>query len=189
MWPLFLISIISLTCIFERINYWWKLRNINKKSLMYLIDFYSNGMIEAKSKKRSNIPLEKVLIETNKILKNSESEVNLALKISIQSIQPEFDRFNNLFSTIITISPLIGLLGTVIGLINSFSFIQLGNSGVNSEQVTGGISEALISTATGLIIAIFTLIFFNYFNSLRKKHNSILNEYCGRYELSICKKN
>ena len=189
MWPLFLLSIISLTCIFERINYWWKRRNFNKKSLMNLIDFYSNEMIEATNRKRSNIPLEKVLIETNKILKNSESEVNLALKISIQSIQPEFDRFNNLFSTIITISPLIGLLGTVIGLINSFSFIQLGNSGVNSEQVTGGISEALISTATGLIIAIFTLIFFNYFNSLRKKHNSILNEYCGRYELSICKKN
>ena len=188
MWPLFLISIISLTCIFERINYWWKLRNVNKKSLMYLIDFYSKEMIEATNIKRSNIPLEKVLIETKKILKNSESEVNFALKIAIQSIQPEFDRFNNLFSTIITISPLIGLLGTVIGLINSFSFLQLGNSGVNSEQVTGGISEALISTATGLIIAIFTLIFYNYFNSLRKKRNSILNEYCGRYELSICKK-
>ena len=108
MWPLFLISIISLTCIFERINYWWKLRNINKKSLMYLIDFYSKEMIEATNiKKISNIPLEKVLIETNKILKNSNSEVNFALKIAIQSIQPEFDRFNNLFSTIITISPLI----------------------------------------------------------------------------------
>ena len=99
------------------------------------------------------------------------------------SIQSEFGKFSNLFSTIITVSPLLGLLGTVLGLINSFSFIRLGESGVNAQEVTGGISEALISTATGLIIAIITLIFSNYFNSLWRKQNSILNQYCGRFEM------
>ena len=113
----------------------------------------------------------------------SNIDIKLALEISIQSIQNELGKFNNLFSTIITVSPLLGLLGTVLGLINSFSFISLGTSGVNSEEVTGGISEALISTATGLIIAIITLIFSNYFNSLWRKENSIINQYCGRFEM------
>ena len=78
---------------------------------------------------------------------------------------------------------MLGLLGTVLGLINSFSFIRLGASGVNAQEVTGGISEALISTAAGLIVAIVTLIFSNYFNSLWRKENSLLNQYCGRFEM------
>ena len=137
----------------------------------------------------SKVPLEKVLFRTLEIIDKShinESkniDIKLALEISIQSIQSEFGKFSNLFATIITVSPLLGLLGTVLGLINSFSFIQLGQSGANAQEVTGGISEALISTATGLIIAIFTLIFSNYFNTLWKKENSILNQYCGRFEI------
>ena len=140
------------------------------------------------------IPLEKVLFDTLKIIDqshldgNRNLDVKLALEISIQSIQSEFGRFSNLFSTVITISPLLGLLGTVLGLIESFTFIRLGDSGVNALEVTGGISEALISTATGLIVAIITLIFSNYFNSLWKKQNSILNQYCGRFEM-LYKKN
>ena len=88
-----------------------------------------------------------------------------------------------MFSTIITVSPLLGLLGTVLGLINSFAFIKLGESGANVKEVTGGISEALISTASGLLVAIITLVFSNYFNSLWKRQNSILNQYCGKFEM------
>ena len=68
------------------------------------------------------------------------------------------------------------------GLINSFSFIEIGNVGINADEVTGGISEALISTAAGLIIAIFTLVFSNYFKSIKSKKIKLINEFCGRYE-------
>ena len=74
------------------------------------------------------------------------------------------------------------MLGTVFGLINSFSFIEIGNVGVNANEVTGGISEALVSTAAGLIIAIFTLVFSNYFKSLKTKKIKLINEFCGRFE-------
>ncbi len=191
MWPLLLISITSLACIFERIAYWKDVIKKNDSKLMITVEKYStiSSVDFKKNNEISSIPLEKVLLDSLKIIDRSlltdknSIDLKLALEISIQSIQSEFGKFSNLFSTIITVSPLLGLLGTVLGLINSFSFIKLGESGVNAQEVTGGISEALISTATGLIIAIITLIFSNYFNSLWRKQNSILNQYCGRFEM------
>ena len=191
MWPLLLISITSLACIFERIAYWKDVIKKNDSKLMITVEKYStiSSVDFIKQNEISSIPLEKVLLDSLKIIDRSllndknKIDLKLALEISIQSIQSDFGKFSNLFSTIITVSPLLGLLGTVLGLINSFSFIKLGESGVNAQEVTGGISEALISTATGLIIAVITLIFSNYFNSLWSKQNSILNQYCGRFEM------
>ena len=191
MWPLLFISITSLACIFERFAYWNEAFVNNGKKLIFTVEKYStiSSVDFTKQNEISSIPLEKVLLDSLKIIDrslltdNNSIDLKLALEISIQSIQSEFGKFSNLFSTIITVSPLLGLLGTVLGLINSFSFIKLGESGVNAQEVTGGISEALISTATGLIIAIITLIFSNYFNSLWRKQNSILNQYCGRFEM------
>ena len=196
MWPLFFISITSLACIFERIAYWKDVINKNEYKLMITVEKYLtiSSVNFIKQNEIPSIPLEKVLFNSLKIIDRSllndknNIDLKLALEISINSIQSEFGKFSNLFSTIITISPLLGLLGTVLGLINSFSFIKLGESGVNAQEVTGGISEALISTATGLIIAIITLIFSNYFNSLWRKQNSILNQYCGRFEMLYRKK-
>ena len=191
MWPLLLISITSLACIFERCVYWIEVIQKNDKKLNTTIEKYStlSSGNYINPNNISSIPLERVLfaalqiIDRGLLYDKKNVDIKLALEISIQSIQSEFGRFSNLFSTIITVSPLLGLLGTVLGLINSFSFIKLGESGVNVQEVTGGISEALVSTATGLIVAIITLAFSNYFNSLWKKQNSILNQYCGKFEI------
>ena len=196
MWPLLFLSITSLACIFERLSYWKKSILIVETQLNRIVEKFSHfdSINKVNNVNINSIPLEKVLFDTLKIIDQSNLGINknldikLALEISIQSIQSDFGKFSNLFSTIITISPLLGLLGTVLGLIESFTFIRIGDAGVNALEVTGGISEALISTATGLIVAIFTLIFSNYFNSLWKKQNSILNEYCGKFEI-LYKKN
>ena len=191
MWPLLFISITSLACILERFVYWKKSTIKKDSQLNRIIEKFLNidYLNQIKERNIFSFPLEKVLYESLIIIdqsylkQKSKIDIKLALEISMQSIQAEIGKFNNLFSTIITVSPLLGLLGTVLGLINSFSFIRLGSSGVNAQEVTGGISEALVSTAFGLVIAIFTLIFSNYFNSLWKKENSILNQYCGKFEI------
>ena len=191
MWPLLLFSILSLSCIIERIIFWNKLNNYLKVS----DDFQINQLTDIsylkslKKKDINNNPYKKLLFKIKDFDLSSQRNLSIALSISIQSLQYEFEKFNNFFATTISIAPLLGLLGTVFGLINSFSFIEIGNVGVNANEVTGGISEALVSTAAGLIIAIFTLVFSNYFKSIKTKKIKLINEFCGRFETFFALKN
>ena len=191
MWPLLLFSILSVSCIFERIIFWNRLNNYLKVSN----DFQINQLTDIsylkslKKKDIDNNPYKKLLFKIKDFDLSSQRNLSIALSISIQSLQYEFEKFNNFFATTISIAPLLGLLGTVFGLINSFSFIEIGNVGVNANEVTGGISEALVSTAAGLIIAIFTLVFSNYFKSIKTKKIKLINEFCGRFETFFALKN
>ena len=191
MWPLLLFSILSVSCIIERIIFWNKLNNYLKVSN----DFQINQLTDIsylkslKKKDIDNNPYKKLLFKIKDFDLSSQRNLSIALSISIQSLQYEFEKFNNFFATTISIAPLLGLLGTVFGLINSFSFIEIGNVGVNANEVTGGISEALVSTAAGLIIAIFTLVFSNYFKSIKNKKIKLFNEFCGRFETFFALKN
>ena len=184
MWPLLFFSIISFACIIERFIFWKRVISLNRNNLNLIAEKFSNleNLQHSKNKNDLYNPYKKLLLKVKEFNLNNQKNLSIALAISLQSIQYEFDKFNNFFSTTIAISPLLGLLGTVFGLINSFSFIDIGNIGVNAEEVTGGISEALISTAAGLIIAIFTLIFSNYFKAIRNKQLRIMNEFCGKFE-------
>ena len=184
MWPLLFFSIISFACIIERFIFWKRVISSNRNNLNLIAEKFSNleNLQQSKNKNDLYNPYKKLLLKVKEFNLNNQKNLSIALAISLQSIQYEFDKFNNFFSTTIAISPLLGLLGTVFGLINSFSFIDIGNIGVNAEEVTGGISEALISTAAGLIIAIFTLIFSNYFKAIRNKQLRIMNEFCGKFE-------
>ena len=191
MWPLLFFSIISFACIIERLVFWRRVFSSNRNDLNLILENFSNldNLQNSKNKKSNYNPYKKLLLKVKEFNLNNQKNLSIALAISLQSIQYEFDKFNNFFSTTIAISPLLGLLGTVFGLINSFSFIDIGNVGVNAEEVTGGISEALISTAAGLIIAIFTLIFSNYFKSIKNKQLRIMNEFCGKFETLYSSKN
>ena len=191
MWPLLLFSIISVSCIIERLIFWNKINNCEKViNNLQINEFTDISYIKSlKNKDIGNNPYKKLLFKIKDFDLSNQKNLSIALTISIQSLQFEFEKFNNIFSTIISISPLLGLLGTVFGLINSFSFIEIGNVGVNADEVTGGISEALISTAAGLIIAIFTLVFSNYFKSLKIKKIKLINEFCGRFETFFALKN
>ena len=184
MWPLLFFSIISFACIIERFIFWKRVVSLNRNNLNSIAEKFSNleNLQQSKNKNDLYNPYKKLLLKVKEFNLNNQKNLSIALSISLQSIQYEFDKFNNFFSTTIAISPLLGLLGTVFGLINSFSFIDIGNIGVNAKEVTGGISEALISTAAGLIIAIFTLIFSNYFKAIRNKQLRIMNEFCGKFE-------
>ena len=79
---------------------------------------------------------------------------------------------------------MLGLLGTVLGLIASFASLNLGDvGGSQTANVTGGISEALVSTAAGLIVAIFTLLFANTFRGMYQRQMALIQEYGGELEL------
>jgi biopolymer transport protein ExbB len=76
------------------------------------------------------------------------------------------------------------LLGTVLGLITSLASLQMGAlGGGNTLNVTAGISESLVSTASGLVVAIFTLVFANAFRGLYRRQIALIQEYGGQLEL------
>ena len=87
------------------------------------------------------------------------NRLSALLEESILWQAPRIDRSLWMLDTIVTLAPLLGLLGTIIGMFNAFQI--LGNAGSAPTQVTGGVAEALVATASGLFIAIIGLICFN----------------------------
>jgi biopolymer transport protein ExbB len=85
---------------------------------------------------------------------------------------PKMDRFLWVIDTSVTLAPLMGLFGTIFGMIESFSVLGQAGAG-NPDAVTGGVAHALVATALGLLIAMVSLVFLNYFN---KKNRLALHQ-------------
>ena len=94
--------------------------------------------------------------------------IEMAMEQEAANETPALEAYLQIMKTIVNIAPLLGLLGTIAGMISSFR--AAAHSGLsNPTQVLGGISEALISTATGITLAIVGFIFYNYFANQSKK--------------------
>ena len=153
--PLLVLSIISVTLIFERCWFWLlvggrgSMRRVEK-----LNSLLREGQFEASKKmvKRDTSPYGCVA----KALLNEGSSDAVAME-AVEMQRPRIDRFMVALSTIITAAPLLGILGTVLGIIQSFRL--LGEQAVLTDpsDVAGGIAAALLTTALGLIIALVTL--------------------------------
>ena len=190
MWPLLFLSIITLACIIDRIIFWKKLSKKNKKISKLILEEYeynSNRFLDFLKKSNSN-PYSQILINIFNMNFSNEKDFEKVLEINLINKNKEFNKYGNIFNLTIGIAPLLGLLGTVIGLMNSFSFIDLGSVGTNTKEVTGGISEALVSTAYGLIIAIFTISFSSYFNSCKRDEIIALREFGIKFQILFFKK-
>ena len=185
MFPLLFLSIITLACILDRIIFWKNLNKKNKRISEFLLENYKNdsdGFIDLLNKKNNN-PYSQILIDIFSLDFLNEKDFEGGLEINLTNKNREFNKYGNIFNLTIGISPLLGLLGTVLGLMNSFSFIDLGSIGTSTKEVTGGISEALVSTAFGLIIAIFTISFSSYFNSCRRDEIIALREFAIKFQI------
>ena len=183
--PLLLLSIITLACIIERIIFWTNLNRSNKRISEIILEKYksnSNGFIDYLKKKKNN-PYSQILINIFDMNFLNEKDFEKGLEINLINKNKEFNKYGSLFNLTIGIAPLLGLLGTILGLMNSFSFIDLGSVGTNTKEVTGGISEALVSTAYGLVIAIFTISFSSYFNSCKRNEIISLREFGIKFQI------
>ena len=181
MWPLLVLSIISLACIFERFLFWINLNKQNNLLINYILENFedkkNSEIFIQKLKSKVKNPYAKLTIQIINFKSTNLQEFNESINSLLSNIDNNLNKYGNIFGLTINISPLLGLLGTVIGLMNSFQFIDIGNVGVNAKEVTGGISEALVSTAYGLIIAIFTIVFLSYFNACRNNEMFLIEEF------------
>lgn len=169
MWPLIFLSILALSTIIERIWFWAKTLLNEDKILRQIMETASrNWEIAAKvARDYREHPIAKFLYVPLK-LNNPEPEVfHFALESAADDALSGMRRGDKILEAVIALSPLLGLLGTVLGLIGSLANIQISDLGTSSTTgVTLGISEALISTATGLIVAIVSLAFYRLFQAL-----------------------
>ncbi len=166
MWPLSFLSILSLSTILERLVFWLGVISKEKELINRILEAarYDWQVAQEIAKQASKQPIGRFLYAPLR-LQNPEPELfRLALESAADNELASMRRGEKLLEAVIALSPLLGLLGTVLGLINSLGSIRLGDIGTNATRdVTSGIGEALISTAAGLIVAIMTLAFYRMF--------------------------
>jgi biopolymer transport protein ExbB len=187
MWPLLIASVVAVGLIAERIRFWVKISNRQQRVVREVLNLYrQNNVVSTIDtlRKNADLPIARIFLTALELEEANPEEFRLALESEAQAEIPLLKRFNTVFDTIISLAPLLGLLGTVLGLIGSFASLDIGNAvGTKAGDVTGGISEALVSTATGLVVAIFTLLFSNTFRGLYQRQMALIQEYGGQLEL------
>jgi biopolymer transport protein ExbB len=163
MWPILIVSIIALTVVIERCLWWtgrWFRRDPKRIEKVFTAIEQGDNTEASRLSRGSRDPVLRMMWNG---LNHQHTSLQGALQVAAGIEIKRAGRFLVVMDTLVTLAPLLGLLGTITGLIRSFSF--LGNEELAVQAVTGGIAEALIATACGLGIAIFALIPFNFFTS------------------------
>ncbi len=172
MYPLLACSLLVLTVIIERLLFWVTVEmNRNRQLIEAVLELGRQGDWEAIRGKvsGSNDFIIRVLVSG---ILHREFSMTKAMEATAAEEIRNMRRYMGVLDTMITVAPLLGIFGTVIGIIASFE--ALGSAGIGQPQaVTAGIAQALITTAAGLGIAILSVFPYNYFNS--KVEKAVLN--------------
>lgn len=172
MWALLLLSIIAVAIVIERLFFFATQRSDARALLRQLGERIAAddlpGALKICSQNRGMLPriLEFGLMRGEK----NRADITDALSIALMENLNMLERNLGVIGTTAVIAPFVGLFGTVLGIIRAFQDIALkGNS--TPAVVAAGVSEALITTAAGLFVAVISVIFFNYFKTRIKAYN------------------
>jgi len=163
MWPILVASIASVAVVGERTIWWWReSMKREPQRLEKLLAALDNGDFRTAAqlaKGSEDATIRMIYHGMNHVHSSLQGALQVAAGVELQRA----GRFLTVMDTLVTLAPLLGLLGTVTGIFNSFT--GLGDAELAVQKVSGGIGEALIATAAGLGIAIFSLIPFNLFTA------------------------
>jgi len=184
MWPLLIVSMVTLTVVIERIWFIWRESRLRNAADV-------EKFLSALEKKQDTQAKEVGAKSTDfvvRVLHYALDHRSVSFSSAyLQAANRELTRFNrglSVLDTVITLAPLLGLLGTVTGLIHSFGL--LGNQELEAPTaLTGGIAEALIATAFGLVIAVTALLPFNFLNAQVEQARQELEDTGTQLELIL----
>jgi biopolymer transport protein ExbB len=182
MYPLLGCSIIALTVIIERAFFWIKEDMRRNQSLVdHVLELCRKGDWNAVKEQVAGSRDYIIRILVNGIV-HKEFSMTKAMETAASDEIKRMRRHLGVLDTMITVAPLLGIFGTVIGIITSFEI--LGSTGIEHPQaVTAGIAQALITTASGLGIAILSVFPFNYFNSRAEGAALAIEKYATSLEI------
>ena len=165
-WFLLIASVISVTVIIERLLYLRAARILPPNLLPEVIAVTRSGSVDAEVVERleSNSPLGRVLAAGMRNREASREVMKEAIEEAGRAAAHQLERYLTTLGTIATLAPLMGLFGTVIGMIELFG--ATGGVGADPLQVAHGISVALYNTSFGLAVAMPSLVFHRHFHAL-----------------------
>ncbi|WP_194723234.1 MotA/TolQ/ExbB proton channel family protein [Noviherbaspirillum malthae] len=165
-WPLLIASVIGLALIIERLLYLRRNRILPPNLLNEVIRVYQNGKVgsDVVTNLEQNSPLGRVLAAGLRNVNAPREVMKESIEEAGRGTAHDLERFLTTLGTIATLAPLMGLFGTVVGMIEIFG--SQNAAGTNPAQLAHGISVALYNTGFGLAIAMPTLVFYRHFRAL-----------------------
>ena len=182
--PLLVSSLIATAVILERLYFWWSLRR-RESDIAIFEGLIAEGQFE-QALKLSHAARHPVVRVLQAGLEYRHMSPGTAMEAAAQVEVQHLTAYLPILDTIITLAPLLGLLGTITGMISAFGIVTETGLG-QPNAITGGIAEALIATATGLFIAIMTLIPYNYFRARVERMTTQIEEQATHLELLLSK--
>jgi len=167
-YPLLALSILALGTIIERVWFWSRVLLQEKETVRRILDIASQNWQVARDVAEDNKkqPIGRFFLSALQLVDPDPEMLRLAMESAAEEELSTMRRGDKILEAVIALAPLLGLLGTVLGLISSLLSIRVADIGSGSTQgVTLGIGEALISTAAGLIVAITSLSFYRLFQA------------------------
>ncbi|MEH2026239.1 MotA/TolQ/ExbB proton channel family protein [Nostoc sp.] len=187
MLPLLAFSVLAGALMIERARFWIQIGRRQNRVMREVLNLYRlDNVVSAVDKLQKNVdlPIARIFLAGLQLERPTPEKFRLALKSEAQAEIPMLKRFQAVFDTIIGLAPLLGLLGTILGLIRSFAGLNIGDvGGTKTSAVTSGISEALVATASGLVVAIFVLLGASIFRGLYQRQITMIQEYGGQLEI------
>ena len=182
MYPLLVCSILVLTVIIERTIFWLSIDlGRDPKLLDEVMELCRIGDWQSVRHRVSGSKDYIIKVLVSGILHRQFSMIKAMEAAAVEEIK-QMRRYMGVLDTMITVAPLLGILGTVLGIIDSFEV--MGTAGIEHPRlVTAGIAQALITTASGLGIAILSVFPFNFFNSRVERAAMNMEKYATSLEI------